>query len=91
MLGGSGAQIGNDTLSVAWLRRGYRHVDAASWLLLVDTKGGHDAAYTLPPTFFCAATRARASHEKKLACTLRLLLVRFGDHFKTCCVSISDP
>ena len=94
MLGGSGAQIGTDTLSVAWLRGGYRHVDAASWLLLVDTKSGHDAAFGFgfalhhPDLSLVCRHQCTSALTRNLACTLRLLLVRSGDHS---CVSIFSP
>ena len=52
-------------------------------------------AAATPSTGVCAPPMCRhpctSALTRKLACTLRLLLVRLGDHFKTCCVSISDP
>ena len=73
-----GAQLATDTLLMAWLRGGYRHGAAASWLLLVDTKGGHDAAYTPPPDLLmcrhpCTSlSREKARlHPTAVACQVR--------------------
>ena len=74
---GSGAQMATDTLLVAWLRRGVRHVDAASWLLLVDTKSGHDAAYTpprpsgVPPPVHERSREKARLHPTAVACQVR--------------------